>query len=278
MLKIMSHCHPVPEGVFEKLQPNAGLDGTVRELVRCGRELGFDRVVALAPDLLSDDPGFGVESRPNEWLLQAIEEAACGECVIPFMRLHPQRDPEGTVERMEELAARGFAGIKIHPEIQRIDITDPALDAFFAAAERLGLPVLTHTGVLRGNFPLGRYEPRLFEPFVAAHPGVTLIMAHAGGAPYFRQVLALMQSYPNVYAELTGTLTPGSAWYIPPCELYLVRDVGLRGRLIYGTDWPFGGIEHVRRDLAAIDALDLPGEEKSLILGGTLQRILGIEG
>lgn len=277
MLRILAHCHPVPKGVFEKVEPDAGLDGTVGELARCTRELGFDRAVALAPDLTEDDHDYGVAAQPNRWLAGAIDEADCADVIIPFMRLYPHVDMAAAIGEMEEFAARGFAGIKIHPEIQRIDITDPALDEFFAAAARLGLPVLTHTGILRGNYPLLKYEPRLFEPFIADHPDLTLIMAHAGGAPYFRQVLALMQSYPNVYAELTCTLVPGSWWYIPPHELYLVRDVGLRGRLIYGRDWPFGGMEGVRRDLEALDALELPQGEKADILGGTMARILGLD-
>jgi predicted TIM-barrel fold metal-dependent hydrolase len=274
MLRILSHCHPAPKGLFERLSPGTGLDGTAEELARCAPELGFDRAVALAPDLLEDDPDYGVPADPNGWLAQELAKPACAGVLIPFMRLYPHRDFGACIREMEEYAARGFAGIKIHPEIQRMDISDPGLDAFFAAAERLGLPVLTHTGILRGRFPLSQYEPRLFEPYVRRHPGLVLIMAHAGGAPYFRQVLALMQSYPNVYAELTCTLTPGSWWYIPPHELYLVRDVGLRGRLIYGADWPFGGSTHVRQDLAALEGLALPDEEKEGILGGALARIL----
>ena len=31
---------------------------------------------------------------------------------------------------------------------------------------------------------------------------------------HFGQVLALMQSYPNVYGDITGTLVP-SKWYLP---------------------------------------------------------------
>jgi predicted TIM-barrel fold metal-dependent hydrolase len=275
MLKIMSHCHPAPAGQFERLSPGTGLDGTVAELARCTPELGFDRAVAIAPDLLSDDPHYGVEATPNAWLEGEIAAAGAGDILIPFMRLNPA-DGGRAIGEMEEWAGRGFAGVKIHPEIQRIDISDHKIGPFFGQAERLGLPVITHTGVLHGNFPLICYEPRLFEPFIVAHPDMVLIMAHAGGAPYFRQVLALMQSYPNVYADLTGTLTPGSLWYIPPAELCLLRDVGLHGRLIYGTDWPFGGKGHVRRDLAALEALDLPDGEKAAILGGTLAGLLGM--
>jgi hypothetical protein len=274
MLRILSHCHPLPKGVFEEQNPDAGLDATAEELVRYARQLGFDRAVALAPDLIADDPPYGVPAEPNEWLAEAVSTSESAGFLIPFMRLYPHRDLAGSLREMERYAGRGFAGIKIHPEIQRMDIGDASLDRFFAAAEELGLPVLTHTGILRGNFPLSRYEPRLFEPFVAAHPRLTLIMAHAGGPPYFRQVLALMQSYPNVHADLTGTLTPGSWWYIPPHELYLARDVGLRGRLIYGADWPWGGVAHVQQDLEAIERLELSADEKANILGGALARAL----
>ncbi len=274
MLRILSHCHPMPAGYFAKYSPETGLDGTPGELARWARQLGFDRAVAIAPDLEEDDPGYGLPSGPNEWLRDAVAEPDCRHVLIPFMRVQPQRDLPGAIRDMESSAGQGFVGVKMHPEIQRIDLNDLALDSFFAAAERLGLAVLTHTGILRGHFPLAKYEPRLFEPFILQHPRLPFIMAHAGGAPYFRQVLALMQSYRNVYADLTGTLAPGSWWYIPPQELYLVRDVGLRGRLIYGADWPFGGAERVRRDLAALEALDLPDEEKDRILGGTLADVL----
>lgn len=54
--------------------------------------------------------------------------------------------------------------------------------------------------------------------------------------------------------------------------------VGLRGRLIYGADWPFGGTEHVRRDLEALQSLELSDEEKEGILGGTLARLLRLTG
>jgi predicted TIM-barrel fold metal-dependent hydrolase len=274
---MLSHCHPVPPGIFPKVDPDAGLDGTPGELARCARELGFDRAVAVAPDLTTDDPGYGVEGDPNAWLAAEVARPECRDTLIPFMRLRPHVDLPGSVAEMERYAAAGFSGVKIHPEIQRIDLRRVDLDDFFGAAARLGLPVLTHTGVLRGGFPLVACEPMLFERYAAAHPDLALVMAHAGGAPFFRQVLALMQSYPNVYADLTGTLTPGSMWHIPPAELYLARDVGLRGRLIYGADWPFGGEAHVRADLAAIDRLELDEEEKGLILGGTLARLLRLE-
>ena len=198
-----------------------------------------------------------------------------GEFFVPFMRLNPAADPNA-VREMERWKAEGFRGIKIHPEIQRFGLDAPGLDEFFAAAAELRLPVVSHTGVLHGRFPPSRYRPELFERFVAEQPDLTLILAHAGGAAYFRQALSLMQSYPNTYADLTCTLRPGLPWYIPAGELYLIRDVGLRGRLIYGADWPWGGTQHVLSDLEALRNMEFDAEERADVLGGTIARILGI--
>ncbi len=271
---ILFHCHPLPEGVFARNMPGSGLDGTAAELARCAREMGFSRAVVFAPDLASDDAPYGVAGDPNEWLAHEIEATGAGDFLVPFMRVNPTK-PDAIGE-MTRWHAQGFRGVKIHPEIQRFGLDAPGLGEFFAAATELKLPVVTHTGVLHGRFPPSRYRPELFEPFVAAQPDLVLILAHAGGAAYFRQALALLQSYPNAYADLTGTLRPGKPWYIPPADLYLVRDVGLRGRLIYGADWPWGGMGHVLADLEALRCMQFDAEERAGILGGTIGCILDL--
>jgi predicted TIM-barrel fold metal-dependent hydrolase len=271
---ILFHCHPLPKGVFERNMPGTGFDGTAGELVRCAHEMGFSRAVVFAPDLVADDAPYGVTCDPNEWLAAELDGLADCDFLVPFLRVNPT-EPDA-VREMERWKAAGFVGVKIHPEIQRFGLDEPGLDEFFAAAAELKLPVVTHTGVLHGRFPPSRYRPELFEPFLAGRPELVLILAHAGGAAYFRQVLALLQSYPNTYADLTGTLRPGKPWYIPPTDLYLVRDVGLRGRLIYGADWPWGGTEHVLADLEALRGMQFDAEERAGILGGTIARLVDI--
>jgi len=270
MLKILFHCHVFPKGIFERNAPEAGIEGTPEELSRCTRELGFDKAVALAPGE-AEEGNYGVDGDPNQWLREAVED---DDRLIPFMRLNPDHGRRA-IDDMARYASKGFAGIKIHPESQGVDMRNEALDPFFAAAEDLGLPIVTHTGVLHGKMPLYTHEPMLFEPFIAEHPNLVLIMAHMGGLPYFRQVVGLMQSYPNVYGDITGMLTP-SMWYIPPDELYLLHALGLSDRLIYGCDWPWGGVPHVQGQLDTLAASRFSEEEKSAILGGTLAKVLGL--
>jgi len=269
---ILFHCHPLPQGVFAQHRPDDGLDGTAAELIRRAREIGFSRAVVFAPDIVADDPPYGVAGDPNEWLARELDALPERDFLVPFLRVNPTK-PDAAHE-MERWRAEGFVGVKIHPEIQRFGLDEPGLDEFFDAAAELKLPVVTHTGVLQGRFPPSRYRPELFERFVADRPDLVLILAHAGGAAYFRQVLALLQTYRNTYADLTGTLRPGRMWYIP--ELGLVRDVGLRGRLIYGSDWPWGGPKQVLADLEALRGSPFDADEQAAILGGTIARILGL--
>jgi len=273
-MKILFHCHVFPEGLFERNVPRSSVDGTPAELSRCARELGFDRAVAFAPGEEGEGP-YGVAGDPNDWLVEAMSDGVCSDVLIPFMRVNPAHGARA-IEQMETHASRGFVGVKIHPESQHVDLTDPSLDGFFAAAEELGLPIVTHTGVLSGKWPLARHEPMLFEPFIVAHPKLVLIMAHVGGAAFFRQVVGLMQSYPNVYGDITGTLVR-SKWYLPPQELQLLSDLGVSDRLVYGCDWPWGGMPHVKADLDALEATTFSEAEKQGILGETLARLLALQ-
>ncbi len=274
MNRILFHCHVFPEGVFPANQPGASIQGTPDELARLLPEMGFDRAVVLAPGERSES-AYSAEGDPNEWLERAIAECSAPDRLIPFMRLNPGR-PDESVPEMEKWAEHGFAGVKIHPESQQVDMRDECVLHFFTAAAELGLPVVTHTGMLHGRWPLARHEPRVFERFLFDLPDLTLLMAHLGGFAFFRDVVALLQSYPNLYGDITGTLTP-STWYMPPDELYVLHHLGLSGRLVYGCDWPWGGAPKVRADLNALDATRFDDGEKEGILGETVSGLLGLD-
>ena len=61
------------------------------------------------------------------------------------------------------------------------------------------------------------------------YPQMPIILAHTGGAAFFREALAVIQNNPNCYAELSGTLNPNSPWHIPEEDLLLIRLVGSSG-------------------------------------------------
>lgn len=67
----------------------------------------------------------------------------------------------------------------------------------------------------------------------------------------------------------------------PASTLRCVMDFFGPGRMVFGTNYPYGpedGCAFVRNSLEAIDDLGLPAEDRDRILGGNAARILGIGG
>ena len=102
-----------------------------------------------------------------------IDEAAASDGrLFAFCRLDPHSDdPLAEAERALE---RGARGIKLHPRAERFALDHPGLERVFALADERRLPVLVHAG--RGIPALGRHALEA----TARHPGLRLILAHAG--------------------------------------------------------------------------------------------------
>ena len=124
---------------------------------------------------------------------------------------------------------------------------DPKLEPYLALAERLDIPVALHTGA---GPPRAPYEgapksrvalgnPLLLEEVLVRHPKLRVYLMHAG-EPWFEGTVAVMTTYPQVYADL-GVLD----WAYPPDVFYeylqrLIRR-GLGKQLMFGSDqmvWP----------------------------------------
>ena len=105
-----------------------------------------------------------------------------------------------------------------------------------------------------------------------------VIIAHCGGAGFFRETILALQSAPNCYADLALVLGPSAGWYGPDEELRLLIELGLAPRLIYGLDYPWGGADQVRYDLRAVERWPIEEEVRAGILGGTMASLLGFNG
>jgi predicted TIM-barrel fold metal-dependent hydrolase len=142
--------------------------------------------------------------------------------------------------RLDRSAADHAVLVKWLPSIQLIDPSDERLAPFYRRMAELRLPLLVHTGS-EHSFTWSRDE--LCDPARLRLPlslGVTVIAAHAAcpgrheGEPDVDRLARLMKEYPNLYADISS-LTQIN-------KLGALRDVlrrpELRGRLVYGTDFP----------------------------------------
>ena len=158
---------------------------------------------------------------------------------------------------------------------------DPKMDAYWALAERLDFPVGIHIGplppgsplMMPGSIALG--DPISLEPVLKKYPGLRIYIMHAG-MPFIDRSIALMQTYPHVYAD-TGVLqsTMTRAAYEHMLRRFI--DAGLGKRLMYGTDqmaWP----EMIGRSIERVlESEVLDDQQKRDILYNNAARFLRLD-
>jgi len=136
---------------------------------------------------------------------------------------------------------------EVAPQYQGMSPSDTSLDAYFAVAEELNIPVGIHMGT-GGNGMANLTSPRfrgslgnpfLLEDMLARHPKLKIWVMHAG-YPMIDEMLALMGANAYVYVDIAGLI-----WSYPQVEVnnYIKRLVqaGFGKRILYGTDlmiWP----------------------------------------
>lgn len=166
------------------------------------------------------------------------------EAVRPYPELHfgasvhPSR-----ADALEELAwskANGAVLLKWLPNIQNIDPADARLRPFYAKLVELDLPLLTHVG---DEESFSRTNNALADPRRLILPlecGVRVIAAHVASSGFndgeenIERLLALMPLYPNLFADISTLTQFNRKRHLPK----VLADARLRGRLLYGTDYP----------------------------------------
>jgi len=152
-----------------------------------------------------------------------IDEAAASDGrLFPFCRLDPHsEDPLAEAERA---LGRGARGIKLHPRAERFALDHPGLERALALADERRLPVLVHAG--RGIPALGRHALEV----TARHPGLRLILAHAGISD-LSWIWREAPEHPNLFFD--------TSWWAPADVQALIALVP-PGQILMASDAPYG--------------------------------------
>ncbi|MFQ5767437.1 MAG: amidohydrolase family protein [Acidobacteriota bacterium] len=233
----------------------------LRKLDDCGIERA-GIINYVSPDLI----GFTDE-------INAFSAGFCREDpdrLLAFGSIDPRRsrDPAGEVERLLE---KGIRALKLHPPHQGVTPHGyrddaggrgpfPALEGFYAQAQRLGMPVMIHTGT--SVFPGARSrlgDPIGIDDVAVDFPDLTLLLAHSGRPLWSQTCFFLARRHAHVHLELSG---------IPPHRLLhaLPRLEKLAHKAIFGTDWPGPGVPDPERNIAAFNRLPLGAEARQAML------------
>ena len=189
-----------------------------------------------------------------------IEEAeASGGRLFPFARLDPHDDALAEAERA---LARGARGLKLHPRAEQFTLDHPGLQSVFALADERHLPVLVHAG--RGIPALGRHSVEA----TGAHPGMRLILAHAGISD-LAWIWRETPDHPNLFFD--------TSWW-SPSDVQALFALVAPGQILMASDAPYGSPTWATV-MSARNALQvgLDAEQTRGVLGGQALRLVNGE-
>jgi uncharacterized protein len=206
------------------LGSDAAATHTIPNLVAEMDRVGFGRATILP---IAIGLPFGDDS--SERWLEVIERSPDRDRLVPFASVHPHWS--GWREQLRGAAKRGVAGIKVHPEFQRLFPDETAMMEVYEECDRLGLVVLFHAGRsgIEPEFMRKYALLRRYEPAIDAFPRVQFVLGHAG-ARDVADAMRLAASRENVWLEITGQGVT---------QLDAILTANGSDRIVFGSDWPF---------------------------------------
>ncbi len=148
-------------------------------------------------------------------------------------------DPDW-VEKQVRSKKIDFIG-EVLTQYHGISSSDSLMYPYYALAEKYGLPVGLHTGSAGPdhgcpNFKEEMGNPMLLKETLTRFPKLRAWLMH-GGAPFVKECIGMMKTYPNLYADISVLNNPS---IIPAKDFAGIMKAyiaaGLEDRLMFGSD------------------------------------------
>ena len=152
-----------------------------------------------------------------------------GYLTVGFAGMHQDyEDFAGEIDRCIEL---GLRGVKIHPDIQQVDIDDPRMIKLCEILVDRKLPLFLHMG---DNRPQYRYsEPKKLAKVLDMFPTLEVVAAHLGGYKAWHEAEEYLWGREHVWYDCSSAL-----WAMDEHEAErIIRGCGV-DRVMFGTDYP----------------------------------------
>ena len=227
------------------------------------RELGVRAFTALA---YPHKPGMA--RFLNDWTLNlAARTAGC----VPSATFFPEPGAGEYVGAALDAGARVF---KAHVQVGGYDPTDPLLDPVWGTLAEAGVPVVVHCG--DGPVPGAHTGVDPVERVLRRHPGLVLVVAHAG-MPDYAGFVGLADRHPAVHLDTTMIGTPFTEAMMPVPAGIRARYADLGDRIVLGSDFP--NIPHpYLTQLEALAGFDLGDDWLRAVCWFNGVRLLGLDG
>jgi len=194
---------------------------------------------------------------------------AGGGRFFPVASVHPL-DGAGAFEEIDRVASAGVKVIKLHPNTQNFDVSDPAV------AEVVERCAARHLIVLFDSYkPWDLSEMGKFVLLASTHPDARIVLAHMGLTTFreaitFAQIRKLNIST-QVYFDLSAIASTYAGSPVQPELVWTIRRIGV-DRFLFGSDWP---VDTPAAAEAAVRKLGFTAAEQRQIFHDNAARLLG---
>ncbi len=233
---------------------------TPEDVVAAMDEYGIEKAIVETPCLVSGGAKEFLD--PNHRMSNQIISEAQGkhpDRIIGAGRVNPNYGDEAVEEFERCITAYKLKALKLHPMCEFFYPSHRYLPPLFEIAGAHHIPIMFHTGDGRLTHGAG------FLDLAKAFPKVNIILYHMGGS--FGAKVA--KERPNMYLSTSGRVSQMDI-------LSAVKELGA-DRVLYASDMPFGNPVPDILKITLIPESRISEEEKSLILGGNVARLLEVE-
>lgn len=269
MYKIFDiHTHTYPEAIADKavISLNNFYEfvsegkGTYSELAENSKENG---VVGM---LL-----FSVATNPRQ--VQKVNDSIAalakksrdeGFMTVGFAGMHQDYpDFAGEIDRAEAL---GLRGVKIHPDIQGIDVDSPRMMELYEIIEGR-MPLYLHIGDPRPQYPFS--EPKKLARVLDRFPKLQVVAAHLGGYGVWDDAIHYLAGRPNVWYDTSSAL-----WSMTPERAKEIIEKLGSDRVMFGTDYP---VKNTAGEIERFLKIDLTEKEREDIFLNNALKFLKLQ-
>lgn len=233
--------------------PQCGITIADELIIEGMDRFGIDRAVMSSTIAISGDDRDGNNGVLG--MMRSYPDRIAGYCVP-----NPFRNPEQELSRCVDL---GFSGVKLHPYWMGCPLDNRMLWPMYEIACKLRMPILFHSGGSLTSPDFRFTTPQIVIEVAHQFPEAHFIVGHMGLERWLDLVNVAAEAK-NVYLDITMSM--------PNVERVetAVHAVGVE-RVLFGSDMP-----HLNPavPLGLIEECNLTRQDKALILGGNMERIL----
>jgi aminocarboxymuconate-semialdehyde decarboxylase len=279
-----------------------GLDDGLAERLRDLDAMGIDRQVVMPPPpqcyyTVPLDVAVKATRLINDTIAEFVTRSP--DRLIPFGSVPMQDGHEATVELERIVRLLGFKGVEVLTNVAGRELSDSALEPFWAKAAELGVLVVIHPNGFTEGKRLSRFyfnnivgnplettlalHYLIFDGVLERHPDLKLLAVHGGGylGGYSGRIDHAWGARSDCHADLPHPpsyylkkVFVDSVVFTPHQLQELVRVFGA-DHVLMGTDYPYDMAESDPiGHIASVEAFDQT--TVAVLAGGNARRLLGV--